>query len=169
MNFQISTVGYWIRGKRGSEEIFLGTKASSPKAIKRKIAGKLLSYGGDFEPDKDKTPLDCFLRELKEESGFVALPENTHEMARIRIFDENGFRLVLYYYLSRDWTGEAKQNTDIIDPRWYPTHPLPENTLEADKMILPLIIDELKVAGMVTYDKDMRVTSSKITPVRFLE
>jgi hypothetical protein len=169
MNIPISTVGYWIRGGRGQEEIFLGTKAPSEKAIKRKIAGKLLSYGGDFEPEKDKTPLDCFCRELTEESGFVADSTTTVPMARIRVYDENGFRLVLYYFLSRNWSGEAKKNTDIINPGWYPAHPLPDNILAADKFVLPLILDGMKISGMVRYDKDMNVIDKKLTAVENIE
>ena len=62
LSIPISTVIYFLRGDKGREDIWLGEKAASPKAIKRKIAGKLISYGGDFEADKDPTVAHCASR-----------------------------------------------------------------------------------------------------------
>jgi hypothetical protein len=164
----ICTVGYLVRGERGREEIWLGTKAPTPKAIKRKIAGKLIGYGGDFEEDKDLSVRDSFKRELAEESGFRANTNDIEVLAQILIKDENGPRLILNFLFVRAWTGHPGVNGEIIDPRWYPARPLPETVLEADKLILPPLFDGKKLTGWVEYDKDMNIVGHELTEVEFV-
>ena len=164
----ICTVGYLVRGTPGQEEIFLGEKAPTPKAVKRKIAGKLIGYGGDFEPDHDASIAESFKRELAEESGFTVETTDVEVMAEILIRDETGDRLMLYYVLVKKWRGEANDNREILNPRWYPTRPLPDNILGADKLILPIIIDGKRLSGWVRYDKDMNITDYKLEPVETL-
>ncbi len=159
-----STIVYFIRGAKGKEEIFLGEKFASPKAIKRKIAGKLMSYGGDME-ETDATVTAGLKRELEEESGFIVSEEDLEVMAKIYVLDENGPRLILYYLFARKWSGEPTQETDIINPQWHTTNPLPENILEADKLILPLLFSGMKLEGHVTYDADMNIVKYSFTPV----
>ncbi|MDE1874974.1 MAG: NUDIX domain-containing protein [Patescibacteria group bacterium] len=166
----LSTVGYLIRGPRGREEIFLGTKAPTPKAIKRKIAGKLIGYGGDFDPGIDRSIAGCFARELAEESGFRIDPADAEVKACILIKDENGPRLTLCYIFVRKWTGdEAGESREMHSARWYPTDPLPDDILAADKIVLPRLLKGEKIAGWIEYDAHMNVIAYDISPVDSLD
>lgn len=171
MNTQlpICTVGYLLRSVDGREEIHLGEKAATEKAVKRKIAGKLLGYGGDFEPDKDLTLEGSFARELGEESEFRVDPKTLEVAAKILIRDEKGDRLTLIYVLARHWTGQAGENREFANAGWYSTNPLPENILGADKLILPRILAGQKLEGFVEYDKDMNVVAHNLVPVDLVE
>ncbi len=161
----ICTVGYLLRERKGRKEVYLSTKAATPKAVKRKIAGKLLGFGGDFEPDKDSSVVESFARELGEESDFKADPKDMRFVARILIRDENGPRLVLDYVLVSAWSGEAGNNREFTDSGWYPTDPLPDNILGADKLILPRVFRGELLEGYVEYDANMAVVSSELAPV----
>ncbi|HEU0080568.1 MAG TPA: hypothetical protein VFQ72_00885 [Candidatus Paceibacterota bacterium] len=161
----ICTVGYLLRQMDGRKEIHLGLKAATEKAVRRKIAGKLLGYGGDFEPHVDLTIKESFLRELRAESGFDADPRDVETMAKVLILDETGPRLWLYWLLARRWTGRATANREFDSYGWYPTDPLPENILGADKLVLPRILKGEKLEGSVEYDRDMNVVSSEFATV----
>lgn len=165
----ICTVGYLVRGSLGQEEIFFGEKASTPKAIKRKIAGKLIGYGGDFESDKDSSIRESFKRELEEESGIIVETKDLEVLAKVLIRDESGDRLMLYYIFVRTWQGEASDNREIINPRWYHTRPLPWNILEADKLILPQLINKKRLSGWVEYDRDMNVVRHELQTVESID
>jgi len=167
-NLPISTVGYFIRHRDDIDEIFLGIKAATPKAIKRKIAGKLLGYGGDLEPT-DKSIKHCFKRELGEESNFSIDLDYIEVVGKITIIDENGPRLTLYYLFLRKWTGNPKVNNEILDPRWYPSNPLPENILDSARLILPLAFKGKKITGWVKYDNDMNATAHELVEVDSIE
>ena len=158
----VCTVGYLVRGERGHEEIFLGEKAPTPKALKRGIAGKLIGYGGDYEPT-DTSLEQSFQRELSEESGFKAEISDIETCAKVLIKDEKGPRLTLCYILVRKWTGEAKLNDEIMNPKWYSAHPLPDNVLNADKLILPRILSGEKLEGYVEYDRNLNVVSYNLS------
>ena len=161
----ISTVIYLLRGEKDSEETCLGKKAPSPKAIKRKIAGKLIGYGGDFETEKDASPAHCAARELGEESDFKADQKDMEPVARIIIKDENGPRLTLYYYLLHKWTGSAGTSDEVLDSKWYPTKSLPDNMLGSDKLILPRVLNGERLTGFVTYDVEMNVINHELIAV----
>lgn len=163
-----STVIYLVRGMPGHEEIFLGRKFASKKAIKRGIAGKLIGYGGDFDPTLDSSLTYCATRELSEESDFRARPEDMEQVAKIQINGEEGAgrpQILLYYYLLRKWTGLAGTSNEVIDPQWYKASPLPSDMLGSDYIVLPRVLAGKKLAGRVTYGMDMRVVSHNLTEV----
>ena len=176
-NLPICTVGYLVRGMRGHEEILLGEKAATPKAVKRKIAGKLIGYGGDFEPGLDHSFATSFKRELLEESssshekddGLVVELKDIEILAKILIRDESGDRLTLYYIFVREWAGEAHGSREILNPRWYPARPLPYNILGADKLILPKLVNGQKLMGWVEYDADMNVVGHDLRSVETID
>lgn len=165
----VSTVGYLIRETDGREELLLGEKVATPKAIKRKIAGKLLSYGGDFESDVDISIRHCFARELAEESDFRIDPADAEVTARVLIKGEKGDILTLYYVFVRRWQGDAGSSDEILNPRWFPANPLPENVLGADKIILPRLFEGEKLEGWLRYDADMNVVSYELKPVKYID
>jgi hypothetical protein len=175
-NLPICTVGYLIRGMRDYEEILLGEKATTPKAVKRKIAGKLIGYGGDFEPGTDASIRESFKRELTEESsnpgksdGLVVEVRNIEVLAKILIRDDAGDRLTLYYIFVREWMGEAHASREIFNPRWYHARSLPWNILGADKLILPKLVNGQKLTGWVKYDTDMNVVGHDLQPVETID
>jgi len=165
----ICTVGYLLRMTEDRQEIYLGEQAATEKAIKRKIAGKLLGYGGDFEPDRDLTLEGSFARELGEESEFNVDPKTLDVAAKVLIRDEKGDRLTLYYILARHWTGQAGENREFTKTAWYQTDPLPENILGADKLILPRLLGGEKLEGFVKYDEDMNVVSHELRVVASID
>jgi hypothetical protein len=165
----ICTVGYLVRGTLGQEEIFLGEKAATPKAVKRKIAGKLIGYGGDFEPDTDTSIRESFKRELMEESGLTTEVKSLEVLAKILIRDETGDRLILYWLFVREWQGEVSDNREIVNPHWYPARPLVWNILGADKLILPKLLNGQKLTGWVEYDKDMNVVGHELQTVESID
>lgn len=163
-----SAICYFVRTKHGKTEIMLGEKVASPKAIKRKIAGKLMSWGGDIEPT-DSSVVAGLCRELKEETGFVVKPSSIRLMARIYIIDENGPRLFLHYGLACARRKKPAHERDIQNPRWYKTDPLPENILEADKIVLPIILGGTCIEGSITYNAEMKVTHVNIVRTEMIK
>lgn len=163
-----SAICYFVRNKQGKVEIMLGEKVTSPKATKRKIAGKLMSWGGDIE-STDSSVVSGLCRELKEETGFVVKPSSIRLMARITVIDENGPRLVLYYGLARARRKKPAHECDIKNPRWFPAEPLPENILDADKIVLPIILDNIRIQGSITYNAEMKVVSVNITRTNIIK
>lgn len=167
-NLPRSTICYFLRGPKGDEEIFLGEKVATPKAVRRRIAGRLMSYGGDVE-QSDTSIKASLIRELGEESGFSVNEKDLEITAEILIRDENGPRLILYYLFTRTWTGSPTHFKDILDPRWFSTQPLPENILDADKLVLPILLGGKKIKGSLTYDENMRVVATDFKFVQSIE
>jgi len=169
----ICSVGYPIRGPRGQEEIHLGEKAPTPKAIKRCINGKLIGYGGDFEPGIDGDIIDCFLREFAQESGdetshLSAHRKDVEEVARILIKNTVRPGILLHYLFIRNCRGVAISTREILNPGWYPARPLPDNILEADKLILPRVIQGERLRGWILYDENMKVIGHELASVESL-
>jgi hypothetical protein len=163
MKLPICTVGYILRGEGKDAEVWLGEKAATPKAVKRKIAGKLIGFGGDVM-DSDESIKHSFSRELSEESGFQVLPKDVEIAARTLIRDESGDRLTLYWVMARIWSGTAGTSREMVRGAWYPLLSLPENILAADKIILPRIFRGERLAGFFEYDADMNVVRSELEP-----
>lgn len=168
MNLPKSAICYFVRGEPGNEEIFLGRKVDSPKSIKRKIAGKLMSYGGDIE-EKDASIKAGTRRELLEESKFIVEEQDMEVMAEILVIDENGPRLTLYYVVAKVWRGEPGHHEDILNPTWYQARPIPHGVPEADEKILPLILDGIKIRGHVLYDENLHLLDFKLNPVEDID
>jgi 8-oxo-dGTP pyrophosphatase MutT (NUDIX family) len=160
----VCTVGYPLHG----EDVFLGLKAATPKAVKRKINGYWLGFGGDVEPE-DGTLKKSFARELFDETGFQVAPESVEIVAKVLIKDEKGDRLWLYYALARSERGSSRENREFDEFSWFPRAALPEKILGADKLILPRIFAGEKLEGWIQYDKDMNVINHELKPVESVD
>jgi len=176
MNTPISicTAGWPIRGKRDHEEILLGTKAATPKAVKRGIAGKLMPYGGDMEPEDNGSPVAGFTRELFQESGdnesrLSVDPKDVEVVAKIEIRNLEKPSLILYLLFAWNCKGNAKSTREIINPRYYPTRPLPENLLESDKLVLPRLLAGEKLEGWILYSGDMKLLEHHLKNVESIQ
>ncbi len=164
------TVGYAIRGSRGKEELLLGLKQATEKSIKLGIAGKLIGYGGTVEPF-DNSIEESFIREFKEETDNLNLTidvKDVERMAHIEIRNKIKPSLMLEYILLRNYSGTPSNDGELLKAEWYPARPLPENVLNADKLILPRIINGEKLEGWILYDKDMKVIEHQIKAVKNL-
>jgi 8-oxo-dGTP pyrophosphatase MutT (NUDIX family) len=160
----ICTVGYPLHGDR----VLLGKKAPTEKAVKRKINGYWLGFGGDFETE-DVTLKKSFARELFDETGFSITPEEVGIFAKILIKDEKGDRLMLYYAIAHCEQGLPKQNREFDEFSWFPKKSLPEKILGADRLILHRIFAGEKLEGWVQYDKDMNVVNHHLETIETVD
>ncbi len=156
----ICTVGYPLDGN----DVLLGKKASTEKAVKRKINGFWLGFGGDFEPE-DETLRKSFARELFDETALQVKPDDVVVVAKVLIKDEKGDRLWLYYTLCKCARKIPTPNREFDEFRWFPRDALPEKILGADILILPKIFTGEKLEGYIQYNADMNVVDYKLTTV----
>ena len=164
----ICTVGYPVSETGINQEVLFGLKAATPKAVKRKINGFWLGFGGDVEPG-DETLKKSFSRELFDETGFQVTPESVEIVAKILIRDEKGDRLWLYYALCKCAREIPIPNREFEEFHWFSKNTLPDKILGADTLILPRIFAGEKLEGYVRYNTDMNVVGYELHTVESID
>jgi hypothetical protein len=172
------TVGYPVRGPRGQEEVMMGKKAYTPKAIELGVAGKYVGFGGGFKPLEDKTVEEGFIREFifeetvdEDKKPLMSVSaENVRWMARIVVHNTARKSLILDYFLAYDCKGTPPPVArEILNPRYVSRHDLPEPIPGLDKIVLPMILDGKKLVGYALYDGELRLLKREIMAVDLIE
>jgi 8-oxo-dGTP diphosphatase len=111
-------------------------------------------YGGGI--DGSETPTESVLRELKEEAGVKALPQDTEKVAVIDFHntksDGTEFVCRVHIYFVRQWQGEARATEEMDQPTWFKKESLPlEKMMPADRQWLPLVLNGKKIIAKFHY------------------
>jgi 8-oxo-dGTP diphosphatase len=113
-------------------------------------AGKINGPGGRLE--RGESPLDCAVREVKEElrttpTGLEMCGENRFQFV-------DGYSIHVYVLRARGCDAEP-QETEEAAPIWTPTERIPyEEMWEDDELWLPLVLRGRRFSGRFIFDGD---------------
>ncbi len=111
-------------------------------------AGKINGPGGRTEPGE--SPLDCALRETREEIGVRAI--GARQLGELRFQFTDGYSLQAHVFRADDFEGELCE-TDEATPLWFKKDALPFDEMWADDRIwLPLMLAETKFRARFLFD-----------------
>lgn len=114
--------------------------------------GKWIGVGGKFE--KDESPDECLLREVKEETGLTLL---SYRMRGILTFQSVGWESeYIFLYTADRYEGDLKEcNEGTL--KWIPKAEIPNlNLWEGDRIFLKYLQEERPFFSMkLSYDKDI--------------
>jgi len=105
-------------------------------------------YGGGLE--EGETLIECAIRELEEESGLKAIPEDFCKVAIAEFHNEKSdgtvFISKVHFYLVNKWEGEPQELDAMITPTFFDIDNLPfDKMMPADREFFPLILRGKKV------------------------
>ena len=113
-------------------------------------AGKINAPGGRLEPGE--TPLQCAVRETREEVGVDAL--NAVQCGRLRFHFTDGYDLLGHVFRAIEWRGVPVE-TDEALPEWFPLDAIPYDRMWADDTLwLPLLLASETFDGKFIFDND---------------
>ncbi len=113
-------------------------------------AGKINGPGGKLE--KGETPLQCAVREVKEELGIVIRNPVARGELRFQFID--GYSIHVHVFLSDDFSGEPGE-TDEATPLWFDLADIPYNEMWADDVLwLPRLLEGANVRGRFMFSGD---------------
>ena len=118
--------------------------------------GKWIGVGGKFE--KDETPEECLLREVKEETGLTL---TKYRLRAVITFQSNEWETeYMYLFTASEFTGRLT-NCNEGDLEWIDRHELLNlNIWEGDKIFLKKMIEEDNFFTLkVVYEGDNLVES----------
>lgn len=127
-------------------------------AFKTKKIGKdkWNGYGGELEEGED--PRVGAARELREESGLVAKPEDLVEAGMVDFHNTTSggekftCRVYVYTVLYSLLSGELRESETMIRPTWFKKNNLPfEEMLAADRFWLPPVLEGKKIKAEAYY------------------
>jgi len=128
-------------------------------------AGKLTGVGGKIEPDE--TPAASAARELAEEIGLRARPEDLELAARLdfRFPYRPDWSTVMYVFCAWAWQGTPTVGREIV-PAWYDVAAIPYGEMWADSAHwLPCVLAGERVAGLFYFAADNEtVTRAELEP-----
>ncbi len=168
--YLLFNVVYFERKLKGKQQVFLGRKIASPKAMRLGIADKLIGCGGEFDPSKDASVIDGIRREYREErTKRSATPLSIRHCARILVKNTEKPWLYLDYALVSEWHGEPKFNeTEFSSSGWFQCDPLPKDVPELDRVVLPIILSGKCAEGWALYNGAMELLEHEVLPVEAL-
>ncbi|MDP3956469.1 MAG: NUDIX domain-containing protein [bacterium] len=118
-------------------------------------AGFLNGYGGKQQPE-DPTIVEAAIREMKEEGGIVASPEDLEKVAVINFFEEDVQIFECHVFFCRTWQGEFHETDEMDAPQLYNMLDLPYNRMwDADKVWLPIVCSGEKIRATSKYNQGM--------------
>ena len=120
--------------------------------------------GGKIEPNE--TVEQALIRECQEEIGVT--PKTYRKIAEHDFLQTEGdepWRMYVHAFFCEDWEGEPIE-TDEMAPEWFAIDAIPyDNMWQDDQHWLPLVLENYKVYGQFTFDKDDQMTSHDIKVV----
>lgn len=116
--------------------------------------GKWNGFGGKIE--SGETMRECAARELREECGLLARPEDLAAAADFYFHqpsDPSWSHAGLVYFVYR-WEGTPRCS-DEMEPVWFPLDALPFDQMwEADRIWLPILLSGERLRGTIYFDED---------------
>jgi 8-oxo-dGTP diphosphatase len=112
--------------------------------------GKFNGLGGKFEPGE--SPLECAIREVKEESNLDISDIKLKGHILFPKFDKKGRDWLVFIYRADEFTGELKRENPegILD--WCPTKDLLNlNLWDGDKIFIPHVFSNSTFEGKFFY------------------
>lgn len=111
-------------------------------------AGKINAPGGKV--DAGETPLDCAVRETREEVGVRPLAPVL--MAELKFVERVDAQWLGYVYLARDYEGDPVETAEA-NPFWVPLDSIPYGQMwEDDRIWLPEILAGRAVRGEFLFE-----------------
>jgi 8-oxo-dGTP diphosphatase len=107
---------------------------SRPESQKGRVNG----LGGKIE--KNETPLQCIVREVKEESNLQTDP--TQWIALGSILDKNVWHAYVFAYVYTNVQTDAKSMEDQ-PVEWFPVDNLPKNSMNNLAWLIPFALDKI--------------------------
>lgn len=125
-------------------------------------AGKYNGFGG--KPEQDETLEQTIARELKEEVGLIAKPEDFIKYGIINYFfpHKPDWNQQVHAYLLKQYEGEEFESEEMR-PSWFNMNHIPyERMWKSDKIWLPLLLDKVNLVSSVIYDENNSVKKIKL-------
>lgn len=123
-------------------------------------AGKVNGPGGRIDPGE--SPLQCAIREVREELGVT--PTGVHEAGELRFQFVDGHSIHGYVFRADDCDGDPVE-TDEAVPMWTPVDAIPYDRMWADdRLWMPMLLDRRRFVGSFVFDGD-RMLWSEVEPV----
>ena len=93
--------------------------------------GKLNGIGGKIEPGE--RPIDCIIREVKEEVGLVLCPSAIQEMGQItfRFPFHPDYDHYVHVFVAKAWRGEPTETPEMA-PEWFDVDDIPYSEMWQD-------------------------------------
>jgi 8-oxo-dGTP pyrophosphatase MutT (NUDIX family) len=117
--------------------------------------GKYNGFGGKIK--EGETPEQTAVRELSEESGVKAKPDNIRKVADLELFfpdSAKDWEHKVHVFFADSWEGEPEE-TEEMRPEWFDTKSLPFDRMwQGDRQWLPLVLRGKKVKGVFVFDED---------------
>jgi 8-oxo-dGTP diphosphatase len=114
-------------------------------------AGKINGPGGRIEAGE--TPLQCAIREVREEVGVTAEGAARHGSLAFQFVD--GYAIHVLVFRAEHCSGRARE-TDEALPLWTPVDAIPYDEMWADdRLWLPLLLERRSFEGRFVFDGDV--------------
>lgn len=161
-----ATLVFPVREENGKRKVLFAEKV-------RKIGiGRLNGFGGSL--NERETIRDCATRELRKESGLVAMNQDLEFVGVMTIHnkrkDESIFVVRVFVFIARKWRGKLKVKTDeMVNPKWYKTCRLPlKKMMPADPFWVPLVLRGKKIKGEAWYGPEQK-TMLRLPEIKMVE
>lgn len=144
-----ATLGIILRGNK----ILLGWKKSGEIGTET-----FNGPGGKCDPvpgeNRTETPLECMVREAKEEAGIVLDPEFLEEVAVLTFYAGGEPSFKVHVFRTEVFSGEPKETESMV-PEWFDIAEIPyERMLKSDSTWFPRVITtEVPLRANVYYQK----------------
>ena len=134
-----ATLIFLVKKKNKHQRVLLAEKV-------RKIGiGCPNGFGGTI--NKKETPRACAIRELKKESGLIAMKEDLQFVGVMTFYnqrkDHSKFTVKVFIFILDKWRGDLKLKEDeMVNSKWYKTYRLPlKKMMPADKKFVPKLLN----------------------------
>ena len=113
-------------------------------------AGNLNGPGGRLDPGE--SPVQCALREVKEE--LLIDPIDPEQIGELQFQFLDGYSIHVWVFFAREFSGSPTETDEAI-PFWTPLDEIPyERMWEDDRYWLPLLLERRPFLGRFIFDKD---------------
>lgn len=143
----------------GGVEVLLGKKEKKRSEVQHGSPLRWVFYGGKIE--RGESTKEAFLREFQQESGLIADPGATEQVAIIlmhKLMVDGSYKeLRIHVFLTRKAKGVLRHTDEMEGWRWCNQAALPHYAmLAADPKWMPLVFGGKKVIARVVVDKHQR-------------